>query len=183
MEESDGNCHKMSQIVVTCRKLSWRLSQLVVTFFSPSPSRRPLLDCADSRSKTMNLCDCNCTKRHTSSNSSFKSKHFVSVAASADCRCGKKGLKLRLKLCLTDCGCKLWKSAGENFYATEQSLNIFRDVFQGVVWNFSFHLSFHISLWNKKVSRAISFCRGAALTFCAELFLREISLSLISRTS
>ena len=31
----------MSQIVVTCRKLSWRLSQIVVTFFFPSPSRRP----------------------------------------------------------------------------------------------------------------------------------------------
>ena len=41
MESRDGNCHKMSQIVVTCRKLSWRLSQIVVTFFPvpfpPSP--------------------------------------------------------------------------------------------------------------------------------------------------
>ena len=47
MEQRDGNCHKMSQIVETCRKLSWRLSQIVVTFFFPSPSRRPLLVFAD----------------------------------------------------------------------------------------------------------------------------------------
>ena len=47
MEQRDENCHKMSQIVVTCRKLSWRLSQIVVTFFFPSPSRRPLLVFAD----------------------------------------------------------------------------------------------------------------------------------------
>ena len=33
MEERDGNCHKMSQVVVKC----------LVTFFFPSPSRRPLL--------------------------------------------------------------------------------------------------------------------------------------------
>ena len=39
--------HKMSQIVVTCRKLSWHFSQIVVTFFFPSPSRRPLLVFAD----------------------------------------------------------------------------------------------------------------------------------------
>ena len=29
MEQRDGNCHKMSQVVVKCRKLSWRLSQIV----------------------------------------------------------------------------------------------------------------------------------------------------------
>ena len=39
----------MSQIVVTCRKLSWRLSQIVVTYFFTSPSRRPPLVFADSR--------------------------------------------------------------------------------------------------------------------------------------
>ena len=37
MEQRDGNCHKMSQTVVKCRKLSWRLSQIVVTFFFPVP--------------------------------------------------------------------------------------------------------------------------------------------------
>ena len=40
MEQRDGNCHKMSQVVVKCRKLSWRLPQIVVTFFfsfPPSP--------------------------------------------------------------------------------------------------------------------------------------------------
>ena len=49
MEQRDGNCHKMSQVVVKCRKLSWRLSQIVVTFFFPSPSRRPLLVFAELR--------------------------------------------------------------------------------------------------------------------------------------
>ena len=48
-EQRDGNCHKMSQIVVKWRKLSWRLSQIVVTFFFPSPSRRPLLAFTDLR--------------------------------------------------------------------------------------------------------------------------------------
>ena len=48
MDWRDGNCHKRSQIVMTCRTLSWRLSQIVVTFFFPSPSRRPLLDFAES---------------------------------------------------------------------------------------------------------------------------------------
>ena len=44
MEQRDGNCHKISQVVVKCRKLLWCLSQIVVTFFLPSPSsRRPLL--------------------------------------------------------------------------------------------------------------------------------------------
>ena len=39
MEQRDGKCHKMSQVVVQCRKLSWRLSQIVVTFFSrPLPA-------------------------------------------------------------------------------------------------------------------------------------------------
>ena len=33
IEERDGYCHKMSHIVVECRKLSWRLSQMVVRFF------------------------------------------------------------------------------------------------------------------------------------------------------
>ena len=32
-KQSDGNCHKMSQNVVKCRRLSWRLSQIVVTFY------------------------------------------------------------------------------------------------------------------------------------------------------
>ena len=31
-EQRDGNYHKMSQTVVKCRKLSWRLSQIAVTF-------------------------------------------------------------------------------------------------------------------------------------------------------
>ena len=47
----------MSQIVVTCRKLSWRLSHIVVTFFSPSPSCRPLLDFADWLAKKQNTCE------------------------------------------------------------------------------------------------------------------------------
>ena len=51
MEERDGNCHKMLQVVVKCRKLSWHLSQIVVTFFFPSPSRRPLLVYAESNSR------------------------------------------------------------------------------------------------------------------------------------
>ena len=39
MELRDGNCHKMSQRVMTCRKLSSRLSPVVVTFFSrPLPT-------------------------------------------------------------------------------------------------------------------------------------------------
>ena len=44
-------CRKLSWHVVNCRKLSWRLSQIVVTFFFPSPSRRPLLDFADSKER------------------------------------------------------------------------------------------------------------------------------------
>ena len=48
MEQRDGNCHKMSQIVLKCHELSWRLSQIVVTYFVPSPSRRPLLVFAES---------------------------------------------------------------------------------------------------------------------------------------
>ena len=36
-EQRNGNCHKMSLIVVKCRKLSWHLSQIVVTFFFPGP--------------------------------------------------------------------------------------------------------------------------------------------------
>ena len=32
MEQSDGNCHEMSQLVVKCCKVSWRLSLIVVTF-------------------------------------------------------------------------------------------------------------------------------------------------------
>ena len=39
--------NKETEIVIKCRKLSWRLSQIVVTFFLPSPSRRPLLDFTD----------------------------------------------------------------------------------------------------------------------------------------
>ena len=39
VEQRDRNCHKMSQVVVKCRKLSWRLSQIVVTFLScPLPA-------------------------------------------------------------------------------------------------------------------------------------------------
>ena len=38
MEQRDGNCHKMSRkLSWPCRKLSWRLSQIVVTFFFPVP--------------------------------------------------------------------------------------------------------------------------------------------------
>ena len=48
MEQDTEIVIKMSPVVVKCRKLSWRLSQIVVTFFFPSPSRRPLLVFADS---------------------------------------------------------------------------------------------------------------------------------------
>ena len=41
MEQRDGNCHKMSQIVVNCRDV-----------FFPSPFRRSLLDFADNNNKT-----------------------------------------------------------------------------------------------------------------------------------
>ena len=54
-EQRDGNCHKMSQVVGKCRKLSWRLSQIVVTFFFPSPSRRPLLVFAEFQSRLENF--------------------------------------------------------------------------------------------------------------------------------
>ena len=37
MEQRDGICHKMSQIVIKCCKLSWRLSQIAVTFFLAVP--------------------------------------------------------------------------------------------------------------------------------------------------
>ena len=36
-EQSDGNCHIMSQLVVKCSNLSRRLSQIVVTFVSAVP--------------------------------------------------------------------------------------------------------------------------------------------------
>ena len=40
MEQRDGNCHKISQIVVHFHKLSWRFSQIVVTlvFSRPLPA-------------------------------------------------------------------------------------------------------------------------------------------------